>query len=695
MRRRRRRPKHRRRPRPRSQRWTAPPRRSSLGTAARGLGGRRLASCRRLGKRVRRGSGRRKEQLAAKQSELEGLFGEGSHDAATKVQAIQRGRTARRKANSQKHAMIRQVSVDLAKEAIVEGLDFAGTLSADTDAAARGSRRETQKTPRTARADHAVEAYDVSAWTSTTTDWRSWCEANGSELISPRRTETERRRKPPEEVVETKLLKAKFKELVGRASDADKDMRPADILFKLFDKDESGSISLEEFRAGMVLAWKAKPSSARSSTSRGPVTSAQVKKLFKMIDADGSGDIDLAELISFVWGAEYTSEGALAAQNMAAAKKAAENATVMSEATAIARVDPKLDGLPPSNKELTLIKTRMQALSYDTGTGARQDPERVFKLFDYDDSGELNMAEFIAAVRKGGRLSKQTLSDSGIRWLFRKIDKDNSGAVDIAELKEFVWGGEKPWALAEQRRFDAEEATKAAKAATTGQPCTQSARGRARAVPQRLELKAGVKATMRQACIGMSVDELNLEKGAPIQLLSKRGSMWRVRDLKTGKKGSVPSALVSDRPVTRSGRAMKIRAASWTERLHHAGKRDQPADQTRPDSPLFTSPDDLNGLKPPPPSKGQTASGKDSLSRFSTLPLAAHVAAQHMVGLGALPPSKADQRQLLEAVPILRDKLKPVPPSRSTEVVPSRGSKCSDNRPAPLYIGYQQGQGTS
>ena len=54
-------------------------------------------------------------------------------------------------------------------------------------------------------------------------------------------------------------------------------------------------------------------------------------------------------------------------------------------------------------------------------------------MFDYDDSGELNMPEFIAAVRKGGRVSRQTLSDSGIRWLFRKIDRDNSGIYEKAE----------------------------------------------------------------------------------------------------------------------------------------------------------------------------------------------------------------------------------------------------------------------
>ena len=36
----------------------------------------------------------------------------------------------------------------------------------------------------------------------------------------------------------------------------------------------------------------------------------QVKALFKMIDTDGSGDIDIDELITFVWGKEYTSAGA-------------------------------------------------------------------------------------------------------------------------------------------------------------------------------------------------------------------------------------------------------------------------------------------------------------------------------------------------------------------------------------------------
>ena len=40
----------------------------------------------------------------------------------------------------------------------------------------------------------------------------------------------------------------------------------------------------------------------------------------------------------------------------------------------------------------------------------------------------------------------------------------------------------------------------------------------------------------KQRCVGMSAEQLNLQQGAPIQLLSKRpgSTMWRVKDLQTG-----------------------------------------------------------------------------------------------------------------------------------------------------------------
>ena len=60
-------------------------------------------------------------------------------------------------------------------------------------------------------------------------------------------------------------------------------LRPADVLFRLFDKDESGSISPEEFYEGVVRAWKGRKhtrsDSSRSSSGRaGPVTGSQVSQ---------------------------------------------------------------------------------------------------------------------------------------------------------------------------------------------------------------------------------------------------------------------------------------------------------------------------------------------------------------------------------------------------------------------------------
>ena len=67
-------------------------------------------------------------------------------------------------------------------------------------------------------------------------------------------------------------------------------LRPADVLFRLFDKDESGSISPEEFYEGVVRAWKGRKhtrmDSSRSSSGRaGPVTGSQVSALLFVVNS--------------------------------------------------------------------------------------------------------------------------------------------------------------------------------------------------------------------------------------------------------------------------------------------------------------------------------------------------------------------------------------------------------------------------
>ena len=52
------------------------------------------------------------------------------------------------------------------------------------------------------------------------------------------------------------------------------------------------------------------------------------------------------------------------------------------------------------------------------------------------------MAEFTQAVRKGGKLTKNDITDGELRQLFRAIDEDGGGTISIDEMTEFVWGGE-------------------------------------------------------------------------------------------------------------------------------------------------------------------------------------------------------------------------------------------------------------
>ena len=46
-------------------------------------------------------------------------------------------------------------------------------------------------------------------------------------------------------------------------------------------------------------------------------------------------------------------------------------------------------------------------------------------------------------MRKGGKLTQASISEAGLRKLFRSVDEDGSGDVSIEELAAFVWGPKK------------------------------------------------------------------------------------------------------------------------------------------------------------------------------------------------------------------------------------------------------------
>ena len=84
-----------------------------------------------------------------------------------------------------------------------------------------------------------------------------------------------------------------------------------------------------------------------------------------------------------------------------------------------------------------LLRTKLRGLSYDH---RGQNPSKLFQLYDMDNSGSLDYAEFRAAVRKGGKVTEQMLSERDLEQLFDTVDTDYNGTISIDELTTFVWG---------------------------------------------------------------------------------------------------------------------------------------------------------------------------------------------------------------------------------------------------------------
>jgi len=88
---------------------------------------------------------------------------------------------------------------------------------------------------------------------------------------------------------------------------------------------------------------------------------------------------------------------------------------------------------------LQLLRTRLKSMSYGNRRSG-QSGRNLFERYDRDNSGALNVAEFTRAVRTDGHLTEAMCSDRELAALFRSIDRDQSGSVEIGELVAFVWG---------------------------------------------------------------------------------------------------------------------------------------------------------------------------------------------------------------------------------------------------------------
>lgn len=82
------------------------------------------------------------------------------------------------------------------------------------------------------------------------------------------------------------------------------------------------------------------------------------------------------------------------------------------------------------------IKRKLAAAAY-TPNGL--DFKRLFQKYDKDNSGTIDLSEFIMAVRRDARLTKTDCTDNFLKQVFDDIDTDKGGEIDYdEEFREWV-----------------------------------------------------------------------------------------------------------------------------------------------------------------------------------------------------------------------------------------------------------------
>ncbi|KAG8464649.1 hypothetical protein KFE25_010017 [Diacronema lutheri] len=238
-----------------------------------------------------------------------------------------------------------------------------------------------------------------------------------------------------------------------------------DVLLAKADRDKSGLIEFDEFCQFMRVTAKQPPAQ---------MTDVDLRVLFDFLDADGSGSMSVDELSNFLHGEAAVCEGggasarrarasgarrpavgqrpqplALTTQRRAAAAAARGTRRVAnwSGSRAHARVTERIraaaqrSNMPAERLEAVadLMRDAIYRVGVGTSGSGRQTTMRaLFRLYDDDDTGELDVRELVRAVRHDMRLSPDDVSYGEIEGLVVALDADGLGSVSLDELLAFI-----------------------------------------------------------------------------------------------------------------------------------------------------------------------------------------------------------------------------------------------------------------
>lgn len=190
-----------------------------------------------------------------------------------------------------------------------------------------------------------------------------------------------------------------------------------DKLFRHYDRDNSGEINYEEFRSAIRQ---------HARVSAEEVSDEQLKVIFKSVDKDNDNSIQ--------YGTEFLAwlDPMGKQKRQAARKKARVLAAVSKQKTF-----EKSNSLKKANEFLNVesIRRKMRAAAYDNG-GVNW--RKLFRYYDKDNSGEINLDEFKAAIRKDARVKPEQVSEQALNDLFVLVDQDQDGFVQY-ETEFLLW----------------------------------------------------------------------------------------------------------------------------------------------------------------------------------------------------------------------------------------------------------------
>jgi len=209
-------------------------------------------------------------------------------------------------------------------------------------------------------------------------------------------------------------------------------------LFQKTDADSSGSLSLEEFKAGAPQG--AEGASATKASSTAP----SLEDIFSQMDTDGDGSVTQAEFDSFKPPKPDGSTASLLSMS-------GESGSALIE----------------------LLSQLLEEVSASSGAAAGQPPSaaEMFAQTDTDGNGSLSLDEFKAGAPEGADTADSASGASSLDDLFAEMDQDGDGEVTSDEFAAAAppppMGGPPPMMMSSSDDDDEDDTTTSS--ATTAQ----------------------------------------------------------------------------------------------------------------------------------------------------------------------------------------------------------------------------------